>query len=1843
MKKQSRILALFAALFLAIVPLAGMAQSSVNGLELSLTRSAYDQVLENNQLLVEVRNKLGECNTLEQIKAVQKTYEVDKGYGAGFIAAVCNHPSWDSKGPMEMGFVRAKNDYYQRLISAADLDAQMALRALLTPEEFNHFAASLNDEQRAEINKPLHQSVLNALASCTTVQEIKAVEAEYDAQYGSGFTAGAVGSANPLDEAVAQAFHTAAQSYFVQLVQAQSLEDHETAKALLSETEYAQFTEMLTQQEQSALTLAADVIAARVCTCSFGGTMDGAHESECGMRQYFSSMAEGSVEEIAAFWLVLTPAEQEHVLSYVDDMDAQKGIQLRLLVGVYNQVETTVQGGGALSIMGELPEGVTAAARLVELELTEYGQPVFAIDVELYHNGEKYTLPEGKKLTVTVDVQALGLENGQKLNLYHIVSDDKTEYLQMSAVTDGKVIFQTSGFSIVYATEAGQAAVWSDDEYVYLDLYYGNITISTNGFTMTAGTTQIASGSLEAGQSYYIYQSASAAAAGTTPSVPEYDRVDGWADYIYGNTDVDAVSSEWARRAADAGRTPTQNRIDLTGTGNYVLTIDNIWSQYEKYGTGGTIRGGINNNNTGGSVTLKFKNDSRVSAIHKNSANKKMIFAGESDSTITAVSHDGLTNWWNAAIGNNDSSQTTYGLEFHSGHVYAGTRNVENCTAIGAGGNGYAQVTIKGGTVTAVAATSGTAIGGGIGYHSPGGNADITISGGKVYAYNGGYKGAAGPIPAAAIGGGSSYNSDGNTSTIINITGGEVYAEAVHGVAIGGGGSGTKNGGKATVTISGDAKVTARSVAGTVHGKHQESGHGVIKNHGSVSVEAGASIGGGTGSKAGGDSVLTIKDNATVITGSIGGGKATSANGTIGSATVAISGNPTIQGQVVMSAGSATECKFTMTGGTIDNSNRDEARFIFIEQNGGALYAENGKATMSGTAKITGCSAVDGGAIYVTASGSNASGVFEMVAGTIEGNSASGNGGAVCVEGGEAYIKGGQFTGNTARNGGAVSVTGGQFDMTSGELTGNYASAAGGAVYINGGTSSFTGGTLSGNGIRTADGSSVYTPAGGAVYVENTGVAFGTEDGDSAISVTGNYAQNGAGFYLKQNNNQIIDIYNGTISQNIATSNGGGIYQEGAAVCNVNGGVLTENEAANGAGLYISDSIVNVDGGEISQNTASQSGGGVFATGESASCTVTGGVVEWNTASNGAGLYINGSTVNVDGGEISCNTASTNGGGVYATGETSNCTVTGGDVKQNAATTGNGGGFYVNGGELSMQDGTVSLNTAAMGNGGGAYVNNATVIFGGEGEISVLENSAKNGGGFYVDGENADVTVSGGTISQNTASQSGGGMYVAGGTFSVDGGTISENAAQALHGGGVVVDGSANTAKAELTGGAIAKNTAAENGGGVYTTGANARCVITDGVIGSAVQADEDDPDASGASDKNTAKNGAGLFVGGGTLVFSGGTIGWNEASMNGGGLAVAAADGAQAVATIQDGYIGYNTAQNCGGGIYMNGTGAEATISNNITITENEAANGGGVHLRGGSELEASGGFIMKNRALGQQLSGQTAYEKDSLAGVGGGVSVASGTGSKATRFTLASGNVGLYDNRAGNAADDVFASGQNTQLTLPSTDDLQLSGEYSSADGWYEDYVIRDSGYEEGWGGDQSGYVQNIVRYRTEGDVQAWDADIDDINTPDKYVCLTLGVRRDGVSDLTIVKEIVGDVLAAEEQPMFVFYVIGTRADGKGTVEFTVPLKGAGSVTVDKVPNGEYTVTEDMQWAWRYECVSPASGSLSVTLDENTVNTGATVTFQNKMKTENPWIEGSISKDNKYEINTNTGGGSK
>jgi hypothetical protein len=124
-------------------------------------------------------------------------------------------------------------------------------------------------------------------------------------------------------------------------------------------------------------------------------------------------------------------------------------------------------------------------------------------------------------------------------------------------------------------------------------------------------------------------------------------------------------------------------------------------------------------------------------------------------------------------------------------------------------------------------------------------------------------------------------------------------------------------------------------------------------------------------------------------------------------------------------------------------------------------------------------------------------------------------------------------------------------------------------------------------------------------------------------------------------------------------------------------GALVNNHATNGGGIYLNAysngvnvvATVTIDGGSISGNEATSNGGGIYAYGDTS-----------NSSS-----YRAYPTLNMNGGAITGNTAGANGGGVYAYAHVSSSGVTG------AIPT------------VNLNDGAIADNTSVQ-SGGGVYI-----------------------------------------------------------------------------------------------------------------------------------------------------------------------------------------------------------------------------------------------------------------------------------------------------------------------------------------------------------------------------------------------------------------------------------------------------------------------------------------------------------------------------------------------------------
>jgi hypothetical protein len=145
------------------------------------------------------------------------------------------------------------------------------------------------------------------------------------------------------------------------------------------------------------------------------------------------------------------------------------------------------------------------------------------------------------------------------------------------------------------------------------------------------------------------------------------------------------------------------------------------------------------------------------------------------------------------------------------------------------------------------------------------------------------------------------------------------------------------------------------------------------------------------------------------------------------------------------------------------------------------------------------------------------------------------------------------------------------------------------------------------------------------------------------------------------------------------------------------GSKISDNTASSsGGGVYVEYGTFTMNGGEISGNTASSSGGGVYVNTTNGTFIMNGGKISGNTASSYGGGVSVGGTFTMTGGEISGNTSSSGGGGVYVVSGTFTMTG-GGKISGNNAS--GGGGVYVLLGSFTMSGGEISGNNASSGGG----------------------------------------------------------------------------------------------------------------------------------------------------------------------------------------------------------------------------------------------------------------------------------------------------------------------------------------------------------------------------------------------------------------------------------------------------------------------------------------------------------------------------------------------------------------
>ena len=529
----------------------------------------------------------------------------------------------------------------------------------------------------------------------------------------------------------------------------------------------------------------------------------------------------------------------------------------------------------------------------------------------------------------------------------------------------------------------------------------------------------------------------------------------------------------------------------------------------------------------------------------------------------------------------------------------------------------------------------------------------------------------------------------------------------------------------------------------------------------------------------------------------------------------------------------------------------------------------------------------NGGGIYVI-NGNNI-----VISANIVSNTATNNGGGIYIESGnKVEINASKIgyketsatqtvsKGNEAINGGGIYVNKAKVNITSSsEIAYNSATNDGGGLFVAGGTIKVNEVSISNNSSTNGNGGGIYV-SGGTINITN----------ESSIS-NNNSSTDGGGIYVSGGE---LNLDKATVSSNNTTSgNGGGLYVAGGVVEIKNMSTLSSNSSTSGGGIYVSGGELNLDNATVSSNsTTSGNGGGLFvANGTVEIANVS--VISNNLSTNGGGIYVQGGTIDIYGNSQIVSNSANSGGGLYVVGGTTslqevvvgNATINDSKTEYQSNSATNGGGIYFNGGKLNFTDKTkLQYNTATSG--GGLFINS----YDGSDEItlnaatSISNNEATSGGGIYVNASSSTLTITGKIFNngQLAKTSNGGGIFINSGNVKVNSANIYSNIAQ-NNGGGIYNKGTLslvssyigiNDTDNQTNLGNIANN----NGGGIYNQGSininstsyvqynKAMSSSLNSSGGGGIYSTNGTIALYGHIQYNTAYNGSGIYLGGGTL-----------------------------------------------------------------------------------------------------------------------------------------------------------------------------------------------------------------------------------------------------------------------------------------------------------------------------------------------------------------------------------------
>lgn len=892
------------------------------------------------------------------------------------------------------------------------------------------------------------------------------------------------------------------------------------------------------------------------------------------------------------------------------------------------------------------------------------------------------------------------------------------------------------------------------------------------------------------------------------------------------------------------------------------------------------------------------------------------------------------------------------------------------------------------------------------------------------------------------------------------------------------------------------------------------------------------------------------------------------------------------EGKLYFKGGSIIGCLATRSG-DYDDKTGSEAIHKWTDGCGGAIYIqETGYCEMSGNATVAYCATTGlgvsrenfiwgrtyfqgkGGGVFVDAYNEKYA-TFDLKDNASIHDCFAGNGGGVFLNSVGAVMN---MSGSTSiynccahahwsntqdQGGGAVYVSAGEsswavFNMTGGKIYGNKARRGGNGVLVLGKFNIYGDSQIYENvPIDWLGDINVYNRI---TYADEQDTACGNCHGGGIIAC---------------GKNAFITMESGTIRDNYAAS-GGGVMLWNYSKMVVNGGLFTKNRAigkggfGNGGAIYSNGGVCTINGGTITENVAHRCGGAININNS--------GVID-------AELYLNKCTITYN---------SAKQGGALSQ-EAGNCSMTVNEdiiLSHNKATLtttdpSSSESLRVLGGCIYVYQGTVTLN--------GCTLDNNTVETGGP-------DGNGHGGAIYigynVDATNTKVIVPAGrevTMHHNSSLNDGGAIYIRTGSLDVKGKLILYNNVSQNEAGAVYI----NSGDLTIADCVVHNNSAKSNGGAMSIQGGN--ITFTKGEI----------------YDNQSGTSGGAVYVGNNSgeqkdIQLSGDGVFRNNSAVQGGGIYVSG----DYDISLSGSIIG-NKARYNGGGLYVRG--GKMTFNGNIQ--QNTAANGGGLFLYK-TEMTITGGIIKENRAVSSGGKPSTAYQGDVgyMTGLGGGIYVYHGDSGKPSKLVFdiqdKSLGLGVYNNEATWGGDDILASGEYTQVTLPNVQNMNLTDFTVPTTYlyWAEDYITNDTGYGNGNKGKGAAWDSDMTNDRYDDAVLSakpiytisFGTGEEYKTLINKYLCLELGYE-------ILLVDIVKKGLKKGESAQILISSAKSNGDGTYTVSETPYHALLFVATEDNqeikqkiaIPGGVWEMKEST-WSWGYNI--PAAQYHEITNEKQT-----------------------------------------